>query len=116
MLESYMLENKRKLKLLPLHSKLSAEQQTLIFEHCYERKIILATNIAESSITIPEVKFVIDCGYVKVKMFDWQAGIDKMAVVPCGKSSASQRAGRAGRVTDGECFRIYHQAGHDSMP
>jgi len=55
---------------------------------------------------------VIDSGYVKIKIFDWEAGIDKMIVVPCGKSSANQRAGRAGRVTDGECFRIYHENGY----
>jgi HrpA-like RNA helicase len=59
---------------------------------------------------------VIDSGYVKVRMFDWEAGIDKMIVVPCGKSSANQRAGRAGRVTDGECFRAYSEAGFNGMP
>lgn len=59
---------------------------------------------------------MIDCGYVKVKMFDWEAGIDKMIVVPCGKSSANQRAGRAGRVNDGECFRAYTEAGFNAMP
>jgi HrpA-like RNA helicase len=62
------------------------------------------------------VRFVIDSGYVKVKMFDWEAAIDKMIVVPCGKSSANQRAGRAGRVTDGECFRVYSEAGFNGMP
>ena len=59
---------------------------------------------------------MIDCGYVKVKNYDWETGIDKMIVVPCGKSSANQRAGRAGRVADGECFRVYHQGGLDQMP
>ena len=49
-------------------------------------------------------------------MFDWEAGVDKMIVVPCGKSSASQRAGRAGRVQDGECFRIFDQKGLEKMP
>lgn len=101
MLDSYAVENKRKLKLLPLHAKLGVEDQNKIFQRTYERKIILSTNIAESSITIPDIKFVIDCGYVKVKSYDWEGGIDKMIVVPCGKSSANQRAGRAGRVSDG---------------
>jgi len=112
MLDSYMLENKRKFKILPLHSKLAIEEQNAIFERTYERKVILSTNIAESSITIPDIKFVIDCGYVKVKIFDYEAGIDKMIVVPCGKSSSNQRAGRAGRVTDGECYRIFHEKGY----
>jgi ATP-dependent RNA helicase DDX35 len=115
MLDSYMVENKRRLKVLPLHSKMSPEDQNLIFERTYDRKVILATNIAESSLTIPDIRFVVDCGYVKVKMFDWEAGIDKMIVVPCGKSSANQRAGRAGRVNDGECFRAYPEAGFNTM-
>lgn len=116
MLESYMGENKRRLRLLALHSKLPPEQQALIFDPSYDRKVILSTNIAESSITIPDIKFVIDSGYVKVKLFDWEAAIDKMAVVPCGRTSANQRAGRAGRVQDGECFRIYPEAAHNAMP
>ena len=111
MLDSYAVENKRRLKLLALHAKLGAEDQNKIFQRCYDRKIIISTNIAESSITIPDVKYVIDCGYVKIKSYDWEGAIDKMIVVPCGKSSANQRAGRAGRVFDGECYRIYHKAG-----
>ena len=59
---------------------------------------------------------MVDCGYVKIKSFDWQGAIDKMTVVPCGKSSANQRAGRAGRVNDGECFRVYHKKGYEEMP
>lgn len=116
MLDSYAVQNKRRLNLMPLHAKLGVEEQNKIFQKSYDRKIIIATNVAESSITIPDIKFVIDCGYVKVKTYDWEGGIDKMIVVPCGKSSSNQRAGRAGRVSDGECFRIYHQEGFETMP
>lgn len=75
----------------------------------------MATNIAESSITIPDIKYVIDCGYVKVKAYDPEKGIDKMIVVPCGRSAAIQRAGRAGRVFDGECFRMYTETAYEKM-
>jgi HrpA-like RNA helicase len=101
MLDSYSVENKRRLKLLPLHAKLGIEEQNKIFERTYDRKIILSTNIAESSITIADIRYVVDSGYVKIKSYDWEGSIDKMVVVPCGKSSANQRAGRAGRVSDG---------------
>lgn len=76
----------------------------------------MSTNIAESSITIPDIKYVVDSGYVKVKAYDIEKGVEKMIVVPCGKSSAIQRAGRAGRVFDGECFRIYTESAYVKMP
>lgn len=75
MLDSYSIENKRRLKILPLHAKLGHEDQQKIFERSYDRKIILSTNVAESSITIPDIKYVVDCGYVKIKNYDWKAGI-----------------------------------------
>ena len=115
MLDSYAYENRRKLKLIPLHASLPLSKQSEIFEHTNERKVILSTNIAESSITIPDIKYVIDCGYVKVKMYDMEKGIDKMDVVACGKTAAIQRAGRAGRIFDGECYRIYTENGYNSM-
>ena len=71
MLDSYMVENRRKFKIMMLHSKMRAEDQNLIFERTYDRKIILSTNIAESSITFPDVRYVIDSGYLKIKIFDW---------------------------------------------
>lgn len=63
--------------------------------------------MAESSITIPDVDFVIDCGYVKCKVVDNTTGVERMIVLPCGKSSCQQRAGRAGRVANGYCYRIF---------
>lgn len=101
MLDSYAHENRRSFRIMALHAGLSLSKQADIFEDSSRRKVILATNVAESSITIPDIKYVIDCGYVKIKVYDQQAGVEKMIVVPCGKSSAIQRAGRAGRVVDG---------------
>lgn len=59
---------------------------------------------------------MIDCGYVKVKAYDHEKGVEKMIVVPCGKSAAIQRAGRAGRVFDGECYRMYTESAYVKMP
>jgi HrpA-like RNA helicase len=115
MLDSYSEESKRKLKVLPLHAAISLEKQAEIFEFSRERKVVLATNIAESSITIPDIKYVIDCGFAKVKIYDPSTGADRLTTVPCGKASAIQRSGRAGRVTDGECYRIYTETGYMGM-
>ena len=68
---------------------------------------MLATNIAETSITIPGVTFVIDPGMVKQKTFNPKTGMESLVVVPCSKAAAKQRAGRAGRVAPGKCFRLY---------
>ena len=71
------------------------------------RKIIIATNIAETSVTIEGVSFVIDCGFVKIKAFDCERNSETLQIVRASSSSAKQRAGRAGRVRPGTCFRLY---------
>ncbi|XP_053684082.1 ATP-dependent RNA helicase DHX33 [Sabethes cyaneus] len=73
----------------------------------FTRKVILATNIAETSITIPGIKYVIDCGKSKVRAFDSLTGIDTLKVTWISKAQAWQRTGRAGRMEDGECYRVY---------
>ncbi|KAG7193724.1 uncharacterized protein KQ657_000414 [Scheffersomyces spartinae] len=92
-----------------IYANLPAELQARIFEptppNC--RKIILATNIAETSITIDGIKFVIDPGYVKQNVYNPVTGMESLVVVPCSRASANQRAGRAGRLGPGKCFRMY---------
>ena len=83
-----------------LYSALPHEYQHKVFELTTEkstRKIILATNIAETSVTIPGVRFVIDCGFMKVRTYDNRKLLDMLSVVPVSKANALQRAGRAGR-------------------
>ncbi|PVV00519.1 hypothetical protein BB560_005100 [Smittium megazygosporum] len=95
----------------PIYSNLPSDLQAKIFEPTPEnaRKVILATNIAETSITIDGVVYVIDPGFVKQNSYNPRSGIDSLQVVPCSRASANQRSGRAGRVGPGKCFRLYTQ-------
>lgn len=92
-----------------IYANLPAELQAKIFEPTppNSRKIILATNIAETSITIDGIKYVIDPGYVKQNVYNPVTGMESLVVVPCSRASANQRAGRAGRLGPGKCFRMY---------
>lgn len=103
------LDCKDELIICPIYANLPPDQQQKIFEPTppKARKIVLATNIAETSITIDGVSYVIDPGYVKENVFNPITGMESLVVVPCSRASADQRAGRAGRVGPGKCFRIY---------
>ena len=94
---------------LPLYAALPMYQQQLVFEPISsdKRKIILSTNIAETSVTIPGIKYVIDTGLVKVKSYNPISGIEVLGVTPISKAQALQRTGRAGRESAGGCFRLY---------
>lgn len=78
------------------------------------RKVVLATNIAETSITIDNIIYVVDCGFVKQTTFSPKTGMESLQVVPCSKANANQRAGRAGRVAPGKCFRLYTRWSFDN--
>jgi len=93
----------------PIYANLPSEMQAKIFEPTPEgaRKVVLATNIAETSITIDGVVFVIDPGFVKQNAYNPRTGMSSLVVVPCSRASANQRAGRAGRVGPGKAFRLY---------
>jgi HrpA-like RNA helicase len=108
---------KRPIKIIQLFSALPPEKQKLAFQRFPgERKIILATNIAETAITIDGIKFVIDSGFVKVKLFDARKGVESLAVLPISKASAIQRAGRAGRTDRGKCYRLYTKHAFEKLP
>lgn len=95
---------------LPLYAALPQAQQQKVFQPAPERntrKIILATNIAETSVTVSGVRHVIDCGKVKTKQYRPRIGLESLLVTPVSKSSAMQRTGRAGREAAGKCFRLY---------
>lgn len=106
----------KKLIICPIYANLPTELQSKIFEptppDC--RKVVLATNIAETSITIDGISYVIDPGYVKENVFNPATGMESLVVVPCSRASANQRAGRAGRVGPGKCFRLYTKWSYDN--
>lgn len=93
----------------PIYANLPSELQTKIFDPTPPgaRKIVLATNIAETSLTIDGIVYVIDPGFVKENVFNPRTGMESLVVTPCSRASAGQRAGRAGRVGPGKCFRLY---------
>jgi ATP-dependent RNA helicase DHR2 len=106
-----------KLLALPLFAALPQHLQQLIFMPTpyRTRKVILATNIAETSVTVPGVRYVIDCGKSKIKQFRNRLGLESLLVKPISKSAAIQRKGRAGREAAGQCYRLYTEKGYESM-
>lgn len=103
---------------LPLYAGLSSEQQLYVFEAAPEntRKIIVSTNIAEASVTIDGIVYVIDCGFVKLRAFNPNSGIESLTATPVSKASATQRAGRAGRTKPGKCYRLFTEAAYHDLP
>ena len=108
------------LLILPLFGALQAAKQSAVFEAVppgsSTRKLIVCTNIAETSITVPGVRYVIDPGFVKQKEYRPEIGIDALSVVAISQVSAQQRAGRAGRTATGKCYRLYTKEGYAAMP
>lgn len=103
---------------LPLYAGLSSEQQLYVFEPAPEntRKVILSTNIAEASVTIDGIVYVVDSGFVKLRGFNPHSGIESLTATPVSKASATQRAGRAGRTKPGKCYRLYTEAAYHNLP
>jgi pre-mRNA-splicing factor ATP-dependent RNA helicase DHX38/PRP16 len=97
------------LLLLPMYSQLPADLQAKIFESSKEgvRKCIVSTNIAETSLTVDGIKYVIDAGYCKLKVYNPKIGMDALQVTPISQANANQRSGRAGRTGEGFCYRLY---------
>lgn len=106
-----------KMLVLPLFAALPQAAQQRIFQPAppNTRKVILSTNIAETSVTVPGVRFVVDTGKAKVKHFRNRLGLDSLLVKQISKSSADQRKGRAGRESAGQCHRLYTEASYNSL-
>ncbi|KAL6714509.1 Salivary acidic proline-rich phosphoprotein 1/2 [Lecanora helva] len=106
-----------KILVLPLFAALPQAAQQRVFQPAAPkvRKVIIATNIAETSVTVSGVRFVIDCGKAKIKHFRSRIGFDSLLVKPISKSAAIQRKGRAGREAPGQCYRLYTEADYHTM-
>jgi len=106
------LDDPPPLSILPIYSQLPADLQAKIFEKAKNnaRKCIIATNIAETSLTVDGIMYVIDSGYCKLKVFNPRIGMDSLQITPISQANANQRSGRAGRTGAGTCFRLFTEA------
>ncbi|KAM3128733.1 hypothetical protein pb186bvf_019145 [Paramecium bursaria] len=107
---------KSKMVVLPLYANLPVEKQLEVFKQQAVRKVIASTNLAESSVTIDGIVFVIDSCQQKVKIYDYKRNIEQLNTLPISQQQAQQRAGRAGRTRDGHCFRLLTQDGYNRLP
>ncbi len=96
-------------EVVPLFARLSQQEQDRIFEPHSARRIVLATNVAETSLTVPGIQFVIDAGTARVKRYSYRSKVEQLLVEPISQAAANQRAGRCGRVSDGICIRLYDE-------
>ncbi len=106
----------RRTSILPLYARLSAADQMKVFASCAARKIVVATNIAETSITVPGIRYVVDTGVARISKYDPRTRTTALPVLPISKSSADQRMGRCGRVENGICIRLFLAEDYDDRP
>ncbi|MBI4755621.1 MAG: ATP-dependent RNA helicase HrpA [Betaproteobacteria bacterium] len=104
------------IELLPLFARQSAQEQQRVFAEARGRRIVLATNVAETSLTVPGVRYVIDTGLARVKRYSPRNKVEQLRVEPVSRAAASQRAGRCGRVQAGVCFRLYDEQDFQRRP
>ena len=100
----------RETEVLPLYARLSARDQDRVFNPGPKRRLVLATNVAETSLTVPRIRYVIDPGYARVKRYSPRQKLDRLHVEPISQASANQRKGRCGRIAEGICYRLYGEA------
>jgi ATP-dependent helicase HrpA len=94
-------------EILPLFARQSAQEQARVFAPHQGRRVVLATNVAETSLTVPGIRYVVDTGLARVKRYSYRNKVEQLQVEPIAQASANQRAGRCGRVSAGICFRLY---------
>lgn len=107
------------LEILPLYARLSAEEQSLVFAQSARggaRRVVLATNVAETSLTVPGIRFVIDPGFARLGRYNARTKVQRLPIEAISRASADQRAGRCGRVADGVCIRLYSREDYENRP
>ena len=102
--------------ILPLFARLSQAEQDRVFSASNGRRIVLSTNVAETSLTVPGIRYVIDAGTARVKRYSYRHKVEQLQVEPISRAAAHQRAGRCGRVAAGICIRLYDEAGFEQRP
>jgi ATP-dependent helicase HrpA len=103
-------------EVLPLFARLSQQQQDEVFAPHSARRIVLATNVAETSLTVPGIRFVIDAGTARIKRYSYRSKVEQLPIEAISQAAANQRAGRCGRVADGVCIRLYDEADFTARP
>ena len=103
-------------EVLSLFARQSVGEQERVFQSGGGRRIVLATNVAETSLTVPGIRFVIDVGLARVKRYSYRNKVEQLQVEPISQAAANQRAGRCGRVSDGICIRLYDEADFNARP
>src|SRR6516162_225350 len=115
-----LLAGRERLEVLPLYSRLSAAEQHRVFERrpasSFTRRVVLATNVAETSLTVPGIHYVIDPGTARISRYSRGTKVQRLPIEPISQASASQRKGRCGRTADGICIRLYSQDDFESRP
>ena len=106
----------RHTEVLPLYARLSARDQDRVFNPGPQRRIVLATNVAETSLTVPRIHYVVDPGLARIKRYSPRGKLDRLHVEPISQASADQRKGRCGRIAPGTCYRLYSEAEFESRP
>ncbi|MEN9453352.1 MAG: ATP-dependent helicase HrpA, partial [Pseudomonadota bacterium] len=102
--------------ILPLFARLSQQEQDEVFRTGGGRRIVLATNVAETSLTVPGIRYVIDSGLARVKRYSFRNKVEQLQIEPVSQAAANQRAGRCGRVANGICIRLYDEKDFNSRP
>lgn len=104
------------LEILPLYARQSAEEQARVFAPHVGRRVVLATNVAETSLTVPGIRYVIDSGLARIKRYSHRHQVEQLKIEPIAQAAAKQRAGRCGRVSAGICFRLYSEEDFAKRP
>ncbi|MGL5949648.1 MAG: ATP-dependent RNA helicase HrpA [Aeromonas sp.] len=108
--------NLRHTEVLPLYARLSNSEQNKIFAPHTGRRIVLATNVAETSLTVPGIRYVIDPGTARISRYSWRTKVQRLPIEPISQASANQRKGRCGRVAEGICIRLYSEEDFNQRP
>ncbi|GAA2453260.1 ATP-dependent RNA helicase HrpA [Streptomyces glaucus] len=106
----------RSTEILPLYARLSHAEQHRVFQPHTGRRIVLATNVAETSLTVPGIKYVIDPGFARISRYSHRTKVQRLPIEPISQASANQRKGRCGRTSDGICIRLYSEEDFDARP
>ena len=107
--ETLRRHGERNVEMLPLYARLSAAEQDRVFKPAGARRVVLATNVAETSLTVPRIRYVVDTGDARVKRYSYRNKVEMLRVEPISQAAAKQRAGRCGRVANGICIRLYSE-------